>query len=130
MTIYELHVRDFSINDASVPAAHRGKYLAFTEGSSNGMKHLKALAQSGLTDVHLLPVFDIATVPESGCVTPSVTGGPADETQQAAIGAVRDADCFNGSQGFDYRTGSATTPVAVRRTGRAGVPGAAPRSAA
>ncbi|WP_246099347.1 alpha-1,6-glucosidase domain-containing protein [Methylibium rhizosphaerae] len=95
MTIYELHVRDFSINDASVPAAHRGKYLAFTEGSSNGMKHLKALAQSGLTDVHLLPVFDIATVPESGCVTPSVTGGPADETQQAAIGAVRDADCFN-----------------------------------
>lgn len=95
MTIYELHVRDFSINDASVSAAHRGKYLAFTEGASNGMKHLKALAQAGLTDVHLLPVFDIATVPESGCVTPNVTGGPADETQQAAIGAVRDADCFN-----------------------------------
>ena len=95
MTIYELHVRDFSINDASVSTAHRGKYLAFTEGSSNGMKHLKALAQAGLTDVHLLPVFDIATVPESGCVTPAVTGGPADETQQAAIGAVKDADCFN-----------------------------------
>jgi pullulanase len=95
MTIYELHVRDFSINDASVSAAYRGKYLAFTEEASNGMKHLKALAQAGLTDVHLLPVFDIATVPESGCVTPNVTGGPADETQQAAIGAVRDADCFN-----------------------------------
>ena len=31
MAIYELHVRDFSISDASVPAAHRGKYLAFTD---------------------------------------------------------------------------------------------------
>ena len=31
MAIYELHVRDFSVNDASVPAAHRGKYLAFTD---------------------------------------------------------------------------------------------------
>src|SRR6478609_2552516 len=31
MVIYELHVRDFSISDASVPAARRGKYLAFTE---------------------------------------------------------------------------------------------------
>lgn len=95
MTIYELHVRDFSINDASVSAANRGKYLAFTEASSNGMKHLKALAQSGLTDVHLLPVFDIATVPEAGCVTPTPTGGASDETQQAAVDAVRDADCFN-----------------------------------
>ena len=34
MTIYELHLRDFSINDASVPAAHRGKYLAFTDAGS------------------------------------------------------------------------------------------------
>ena len=95
MTIYELHVRDFSANDATVSAANRGKFLAFTEASSNGMKHLKALASAGLTDVHLMPVFDIATVPESGCVTPSPTGGPADETQQAAVGAVKDTDCFN-----------------------------------
>ena len=95
MTIYELHVRDFSANDTSVSAANRGKFLAFTEPASNGMKHLKALATAGLTDVHLMPVFDIATVPESGCVTPSPTGGPADETQQAAVGAVKDTDCFN-----------------------------------
>ena len=44
LAIYELHVRDFSINDATVPPAHRGKYLAFTDATSNGMKHLKALA--------------------------------------------------------------------------------------
>jgi pullulanase len=67
MTIYELHVRDFSANDFSVSAANRGKYLAFTESSSNGMRHLKALSDAGLTDVHLLPVFDLATVPEAGC---------------------------------------------------------------
>ena len=30
-TIYELHVRDFSITDETVPAAHRGTYLAFTD---------------------------------------------------------------------------------------------------
>ncbi|CAG1015584.1 partial pullulanase, partial [Burkholderiaceae bacterium] len=95
MSIYELHVRDFSANDATVSAANRGKYLAFTEGASNGMQHLKALAGAGLTDVHLLPVFDIATVPESGCTTPSPTGAPDSESQQAAVGAEKDSDCFN-----------------------------------
>jgi len=65
MVVYELHVRDFSIADATVPAGHRGKYLAFTDAASNGMKHLKALADAGVTDVHLLPVFDLATVEEN-----------------------------------------------------------------
>jgi pullulanase len=32
--LYELHVRDFSISDATVPEAHRGGYLAFTRCSS------------------------------------------------------------------------------------------------
>ena len=95
MSIYELHVRDFSANDASVSAANRGKYGAFTEPTANGMKHLKALADAGLTDVHLLPAFDFASVPETGCTTPSPTGGPADETQQAAVGATASGDCFN-----------------------------------
>jgi pullulanase len=95
MVIYELHVRDFSANDFSVSAKNRGKYAAFTEGGSNGMRHLKALSDAGLTDVHLLPVFDLATVPEAGCQN-VVTGGPADgSAQQAAVNAVKDADCFN-----------------------------------
>ena len=47
LVVYELHVRDFSANDNSVSAANRGKYLAFTEATSNGMKHLAALAQAG-----------------------------------------------------------------------------------
>src|SRR5690606_41243447 len=64
MSVYGLHVRDFSIGDATVPEALRGRYLAFTAGGSAGMSHLRALARAGLTDVHLLPVYDFACVPE------------------------------------------------------------------
>lgn len=94
--IYELHVRDFSVSDASVRPAWRGKYLAFTESASNGMKHLQALSRAGITDVHLLPVFDLASVPERGCKVPTVPNAPADsEAQQAAVMAMAAGDCFN-----------------------------------
>ena len=106
MSIYELHVRDFSINDPTVPAARRGKYLAFAEGNSNGMRHLTALAAAGLTDVHLLPVFDIASVNEKSCVTPSPSGAPDSETQQAAVAATAGSDCFN----WGYDPHHFTTP--------------------
>ncbi len=95
MAVYELHVRDFSINDASVPAAHRGKYAAFGDTGSNGMRHLAALSRAGLTDVHLLPIYDIASIPERGCTTPQPAGGPASETQQASVMAGAATDCFN-----------------------------------
>ncbi|PUE46833.1 alpha-1,6-glucosidase [Limnohabitans sp. 2KL-1] len=99
MAVYELHVRDFSISDDSVPPAHQGKYMAFTHGQSRGMQHLKALARAGMTDVHLLPVFDLASVPETGCVTPHITphlsGHAASDSQQAAVKAVAAQDCFN-----------------------------------
>ncbi len=95
MSIYELHVRDFSANDPTVPPEHRGKYLAFTDSHSNGMKHLKALAAAGLTDVHLLPSFDLASVPEKGCVTPSPSGAPDSPDQQATVAATAGIDCFN-----------------------------------
>lgn len=95
MTIYELHVRDFSIGDTSVPAAHRGKYLAFTHLRSRGMRHLRALASAGLTDVHLLPVFDLATVPEKDCITPNIRGSGDSEQPQAQVVATAAQDCFN-----------------------------------
>ena len=98
MVIYELHVRDFSIGDMSVSTKHRGKYLAFTETNSHGMRHLASLSRAGITDVHLLPVFDFATVPERDCVTPEMprTALTADgEQQQAIIAAVKERDCFN-----------------------------------
>ncbi len=93
--IYELHVRDFSIGDASVRPEFRGKYLAFTQGDTHGMRHLKALAAAGVTDVHLLPVYDFGSVPEQGCVTPAPDGPPDGESQQAAVTAVSARDCFN-----------------------------------
>ncbi|GAB2503935.1 hypothetical protein GCM10027188_04280 [Lysobacter humi (ex Lee et al. 2017)] len=96
MTVYELHVRDFSLGDATVPSAHRGKYLGFTHAGSAGMRHLRGLREAGLTDVHLLPVFDIATVPEAGCVSPTIPdAGPDSPVQQAAVQAVAARDCFN-----------------------------------
>jgi pullulanase/glycogen debranching enzyme len=95
MVVYELHVRDFSRDDASVRPAWRGKYLGFTEPASDGMRHLRALAAAGLSDVHLLPVFDLATVPEQGCVSPTIAGAPDSADQQAAVAAVKDRDCYN-----------------------------------
>lgn len=70
ITIYEAHVRDFSMFDETVPSEYRGNYLAFTFNGehgrpvSDGMAHLKELADAGLTHLHLLPVNDIASVIE------------------------------------------------------------------
>ncbi|MFL6658258.1 MAG: alpha-1,6-glucosidase domain-containing protein [Massilia sp.] len=103
MVVYELHVRDFSINDTTVPLAKRGKYAAFGEVRSNGMRHLSALASAGMTDVHLLPVYDIGSVPESACVTPAPSGAPDSEAQQALVMRTAHTDCFNwGYDPFHY----------------------------
>ncbi len=97
-SVYELHVRDFSISDPTVPAAHRGTYLAFTD-ASDGTKHLRALATAGLTHVHLLPAFDYATVNEdrSTWKDPGELSSlpPDSDQQQAAVGRVRMSDGFN-----------------------------------
>ena len=107
--IYELHIRDFSISDNSVPEAERGTYLAFTEANSAGMTHLKALAAAGLTTVHLLPAFDIASVDEDKAtwqtVSEAVLEGmaPDSDQQQATLAEVRDSDGFNwGYDPFHY----------------------------
>jgi pullulanase-type alpha-1,6-glucosidase len=99
-TIYELHVRDFSVGDETVPARDRGTYRAFTHADSEGMRHLRRLAESGLNTVHLLPTNDIATIEEDrskqqqpGCDLRSFP--PASEQQQACLDPIRDADGFN-----------------------------------
>jgi pullulanase-type alpha-1,6-glucosidase len=48
------------------------------------MKHLKELAKAGMTDLHLLPVFDLATVPEKNC-----------QSDARAATTTRANDCFN-----------------------------------
>ena len=99
LSIYELHVRDFSIGDPTVPAAHRGMYDAFADESSNGMRHLHTLAQSGLKAVHILPSFHFASVNEdkSTWQTPSgLSSNPPNGTQQqAAVAAVEANDGYN-----------------------------------
>ena len=66
--IWEVHVRDFSNTIAS--SQYPGKYLAFTEtGLTNasgvpiGVDYLKNL---GITHVHFQPIYDYATVDETG----------------------------------------------------------------
>jgi pullulanase-type alpha-1,6-glucosidase len=99
VVLYELHVRDFSASDPSVPEALRGTYRAFTLPASNGMRHLASLAAAGLTHVHLLPTFDLATVDDDRgtWLSPGDLSGypPDSDRQQAAVEAVRERDGFN-----------------------------------
>lgn len=69
--IYEMHIRDFSIDaNSGVEEKYKGKYLGVIEaktsipgkGTKTCLEHLKEL---GVTTVHLMPVFDFATVDES-----------------------------------------------------------------
>lgn len=96
--IYELHVRDFSISDSSVPEDMRGTYMAFTQSESAGMRHLRSLGQAGVNSLHLLPTYDIASIPEprSAQTNPQITGAAPDSTsQQAQVEAIAATDGFN-----------------------------------
>ena len=98
-SIYELHLRDFSAADETVPPELRGTYRAFTVAGSAGVRHLAELAQAGMNTIHLLPTFDIATIPEhrGSQRSPSIPAGahPASADQQAAIAEVADDDAYN-----------------------------------
>ena len=96
--IYELHVRDFSAADPTVPEGLRGTYAAFTV-DSQGTRHLRDLAEAGMDTLHLMPTFDIATIPEerSRQKVPAVPAswGPASVVPQQAVAAVADEDAYN-----------------------------------
>jgi len=62
---YETHIRDFSAHDPKLSdPSSRGKYQAFSELNSAGIKHLKKLKKAGINNIHLLPTFDIGTANE------------------------------------------------------------------
>ena len=98
-SIYELHLRDFSAADETVPPELRGTYRAFTVAGSAGVRHLAELAQAGMTTIHLLPTFDIATIPEhrGSQRSPRIPSEahPASTDQQAAVEEVADDDAYN-----------------------------------
>jgi pullulanase-type alpha-1,6-glucosidase len=99
IVLYELHVRDFSIDDARVPEHLRGTFGAFDLHYTHGLRHLRRLSHAGLTHVHVLPAFDCATIDEdrSTHLEPGDLSSfaPNGEEQQAAIDAIRDDDGFN-----------------------------------
>lgn len=99
ISIYELHVRDFSIKDKTVNEKNRGKFLAFTETESQGMNHLLNLANSGLTHIHLLPVTDMSSVEEIESQRKEVNIQNAlqgsSSIPQQLIGSVRKRDGYN-----------------------------------
>ncbi len=123
--IQELSVRDFSMGDTTVPAADRGTYRAFGPAAGAGMRHLRELADAGLTHVHLMPVFDFSSAPERRAdqATPAcdLASLPADSSrQQECVEAVVGSDGYNwGYDPLHYTTpeGSyATDPTGAART--------------
>ncbi|MFE7982777.1 pullulanase-type alpha-1,6-glucosidase [Streptomyces cellulosae] len=121
--IQELHIRDFSVEDRT--AEHPGTYLAFTDKDSDGSRHLRKLAQAGTSYVHLLPAFDIATIPERksdqvtvDCDLASYPAGS--DKQQECVAKAAAKDAYNwGYDPYHYTVpeGSyATDPDGTART--------------
>ena len=76
--IYELHIRDLSIDESS-GITHKGKYLGLTEtgtttasGIPTGIDHIKNL---GVTHVHILPFYDYGSVDENRLEDPQFNWG-------------------------------------------------------
>lgn len=66
--LYELHIRDLSMDESS-RVRHKGKFLGLTEtgtktpgGHPTALDHIKSL---GITHLHLLPVFDYGWTDEA-----------------------------------------------------------------
>ena len=124
IVIYELHIRDFSISDQTVPEELRGTYKAFTRIDSNGMKHLAALAQAGLTHIHLLPAFDIASINEDKSTWQTVEEAelaslpPDSDGQSKTVSAIIGSDGFN----WGYDPLHYTTPEGSYATNPDGTP--------
>nr|KYP60685.1 hypothetical protein KK1_023096 [Cajanus cajan] len=101
ISIYEMHIRDFSASDLSVQPEFRGGYLAFTLLDSAGVHHLKRLSSAGITHIHLLPTFHFAGVDDQKenwrfVDTTILESLPPDsDQQQALITAIQNFDGYN-----------------------------------
>ncbi|KAH7690594.1 Limit dextrinase protein [Dioscorea alata] len=101
ISIYELHIRDFSASDGSVYPDFQGGYLAFTSEDSAGIGHLKRLRNAGLTHVHLLPSFHFAGVDDNKENWKFIDDAemeklsPDSDIQQSKIESIKDEDGYN-----------------------------------
>ena len=96
--IYELHVRDLSVDESS-GIQNKGKFLGLIEtGTTNaagvptGLDHMKDL---GITHLHLLPSYDYASVDESKLDTPQFNWGYDPQNYNVPEGSYS-TDPFNG----------------------------------
>ena len=124
--VYELHVRDFSRADRTVPEELRGTFAAFAV-DSDGTRHLRRLAAAGLTSVQLLPIFDYSSVEEDPCrrTAPDEerlkAAAPDSDEQQAHVIAAGERPAFN--WGYDpwhhqVPEGSLCSEAAIHAGGR------------
>uniref|UniRef100_UPI00404A0A75 type I pullulanase n=1 Tax=Fulvivirga sp. TaxID=1931237 RepID=UPI00404A0A75 len=76
--IYELHVRDITI-DKSSGSSHPGKFIGLVEKGTNGPGSVKTgidhIAELGATHVHLLPSFDNYSIKEDQLDSPQFNWG-------------------------------------------------------
>ena len=99
--IYELHVRDFSIDESSgISEKNKGKFLGLTEtgtknknGQTTGLDYLTDL---GVTHIHLLPSYDYATVDETKLDTPQYNWGYDPKNYNVPEGSYS-TDPYNGA---------------------------------
>jgi pullulanase len=96
--IYELHVRDTTIDESS-GVENKGKYLGLTEkgtktasGKATGLDYIKEL---GITHVQIMPMYDYATVDESKLDTPQFNWGYDPKNYNAPEGSYS-TDPYNG----------------------------------
>lgn len=97
--IYELHVRDFSIDESS-GIQNKGKFLGLTEkgtknasGQTTGLDYLTDL---GVTHIHLLPSYDYAPVDETKLDTPQYNWGYDPKNYNVPEGSYS-TDPYNGA---------------------------------
>uniref|UniRef100_A0A0E0DAM9 Glycosyl hydrolase family 13 catalytic domain-containing protein n=1 Tax=Oryza meridionalis TaxID=40149 RepID=A0A0E0DAM9_9ORYZ len=101
ISIYELHIRDFSAHDSTVDCNSHGGFRAFTFQDSAGIRHLRKLSAAGLTHVHLLPSFHFASVDDNKSNWKFVDEAqlaklpPGSDEQQAAIVSIQQEDPYN-----------------------------------
>ncbi len=121
-TIYEGHVRDFSVSDQSTPTAFRGKYLAFAQTNTAPVEHLRKLVASGLTHIHLLPSNDISSINEDATAQVNLDSYIFELCQKVADKAsveACDGSVSNGAtirsvlQGFDPQSAKARSLAAA-----------------
>ncbi|NRF61113.1 pullulanase-type alpha-1,6-glucosidase [Vibrio coralliilyticus] len=116
--IYELHVRDFSVSDTQGTPANNGKYLAFLEDERDSVKQLKSLKEAGLTTIHLLPTYDLASIPEDPAKTVNLTDtveklcGINPDAKLCSDGTSRDATILSLLEQTDPNSGEAQALLA------------------